>query len=316
MSEAVSDEHQAATTIRGIHHVAISVADLEAAVAFYTGTMGLERVDGGAFCTPADGESAVASAVLAGPNAYLELNRFADAPPAPADGVPVEGPGFTHICFQCPAPEGLYYRAREQGARVVSLGDDPVDLGGYGVRYAYLRDADATMFEIEQIDAPKFDTPVWLAHVALVTADIDRLVDFYRAVLGIEPKRRVNKVTGPRVDEVTGLPDARARAAWFWFDNMLLELWEYLSPPTPVAETPPAPRTIGYTGYLLEVADVGAERERLRTLGVELVGDLTSVPSGRCQYVRDPDGNLFGLLELSQDEPRTLAARARITWDD
>ena len=306
---------QSTNTIRGIHHVAISVRDLGAAVDFYTGPMGLHAVAGDAFCAGPDGASPAGATILEGPNAYVALHQYDDAPPAPTDGVPVEGPGFTHICFQCPAPEGLYYKARAAGASAVSLGDDPVDLGGYGVRYAYLRDADATMFEIEQIDEPKFDGPIWIAHVALVSPDIDRLADFYASVLGVAPRRRVNKVVGPRVDEVTGLPDARARAAWLWLDNMLLEIWEYVSPKTPPASAPPMAHTIGYSAFMLEVGNIEAERARLSALGVELSGEIESAPSGRCQYARDPDGNLFGLFEPSSAEVRVLATRRQIEWD-
>ena len=326
---------QSINTIRGIHHVAISVRDLGAAVDFYAGPMGLHAIAGDAFCAGPDGAAPAGATILEGPNAYIALHEYDDAPPAPADGVPVEGPGFTHICFQCPAPEGLYYKARAAGASAVSLGDDPVDLGGYGVCYAYLRDADATMFEIEQIDEPKFEGPIWIAHVALVSPDIDHLADFYASVLGVAlvspdidhladfyasvlgvaPRRRLNKVVGPRVDEVTGLPDARARAAWLWLDNMLLEIWEYVSPKTPPASAPPMAHTIGYSAFMLEVGNIEAERARLSALGVELSGEIESAPSGRCQYARDPDGNLFGLFEPSSAEVRVLATRRQIEWD-
>jgi len=94
-------------------------------------------------------------------------------------------------------------------------GEPPIDLNGAGVRYAYARDADDIMFEVEQVDAPRFDGPIWLAHVALVSHDIDRLVDFYRDLLGVEPYRRANTIKGSRFDEVTGLDDVRVRAAWF-----------------------------------------------------------------------------------------------------
>ena len=152
--------------------------------------MGLHAVAGDAFCE-FDGASPERDHPRRS-NAYVALHQYDDAPPALTDGVPVEGPGFTHICFQCPAPEGLYYKARAAGASAVSLGDDPVDLGGYGVRYAYLRDADATMFEIEQIDEPVRRPDLDRAR-RLVSPDIDRLADFYASVLGVAPKRRVNR---------------------------------------------------------------------------------------------------------------------------
>jgi hypothetical protein len=52
---------------------------------------------------------------------------------------------------------------------------------------AYARDADAIMFEVEEVDKPWFDGPIWIAHIALVSHDIDGLVDFTKTYLGSNP---------------------------------------------------------------------------------------------------------------------------------
>ena len=121
-------------------------------------------------------------------------------------------------------PYGLYSEFKSQNASVVSRGTAPVDLNGRGVYYAYLRDADHLMLEVEQLDKPNFEGPIWIAHGALVTPDLDSLATFYQNLLGVSPYRRADDVRGPRLDEVTGLDNVHIRAAWFNVGNMVLKL--------------------------------------------------------------------------------------------
>jgi catechol 2,3-dioxygenase-like lactoylglutathione lyase family enzyme len=307
-------------TIRGINHIGLTVSDLDRALAFYGDAVGLEITERRAPCDrpwrqPGADHSAepIAVATLRGPNAWLELGELRAV--RRSKPVPVVGPGFTHVCFQSPAESALYNSLVGRGATEVSRAA-PVDLGGYGVRYGYARDGDGTMFEVEQFDAPPFDAQVWIAHVALVSPDIDRLVAFYAGLLGVEPYRRVNKVAGPRIDEVTGLDSVHVRAAWFNVDNMVLELWEYLTPRTP---EPTAVRSLDVTGYqrfVFEVGDLEHEVARLAESGVDMIGAPTGTDdsAGRCAYARDPDGNLFGLLELPDGSGASLDRLERITW--
>ena len=62
--------------------------------------------------------------------------------------LPVQGPGITHICYQSSAENSIYKQAKINGATVVSRGTTPVNRG-YGIQYAYIRDANNIMFETE-----------------------------------------------------------------------------------------------------------------------------------------------------------------------
>lgn len=290
------------TAVKGIHHVGLSVADVERALGFYQSVTPLERVDRAGVVDRA--------VVLRAPNAYLEMSA---TPRADMPVMPVEGPGVTHICFQSPASTALYSSFIDVGAAPVSTGDAPIDLNGTGVRYGYARDPDGVMFEVEQLDDPKFSDPMWLAHVALASPDIDRLVEFYETVIGIEPYGRVNKVTGPRVDEVTGLDDARARAAWFNCGNMILEAWEYLSPrPAEMVEPRPADGA-GYSRVVFEVADLDDQIERLTDAGLGF-GPIAATGGSRLAFARDPDLNLIGFLELEDGSDASIDRLKRIDW--
>lgn len=300
MSEQAAED-LVPSSIKGIHHVGMAVSDVKAAVAFYEsatslGSVSVESIGGGPL------QAVEETAVLKAPNGYIELMQFADR--LKAGVMPVQGPGVTHICFQSPASVGLFNKFEQLHATAVSCGEPPIDLNGQGVRYAYSRDADDIMFEVEQLDKPNFEGPIWLAHIALVTHDIDALVSFYRNLLGIEPYSRVNKVTGPRFDEVTGLENVRIRAAWFNTGNMVIELWQFVNPVTPPPGGALPFNHLGYNKFALEVGDLQAECRRLTDTGLELIGDPLERNGVTEVYARDPDGNLFSLL---QTEPAAVA---------
>lgn len=303
-----------ASAIKGVHHIGISVANLAQSLSFFEGATSLERFSHkGLSGAGLAATEPTAVAVLKGPNSYIELMQFNASAQGDAQAIAVEGPGITHICFQSPAEIGMYNMFKNQQAHVVSRGEGPVDLGGYGVHYAYLRNADQTMFEVEQLDNPPFNGAVWIAHIALVSHDIDRLVDFYSSMFGIQPYRRANKVTGPKFDDVTDIDNVRIRAAWFNVGNMVLELWQYVSPVTPDTGAARAFEEPGYNKYAFEVADLDSEMTRLKAMGVNFTGSPLKTPIGREVYATDPDGNCFSLLQLDVDD-LSIDHLRNITW--
>jgi catechol 2,3-dioxygenase-like lactoylglutathione lyase family enzyme len=310
-----SNRNQASTSmIKGIHHIGISVANIAESISFFKGATTLTCHSNSGFSGAGLAETTpVDAAVLKGPNCYLELMQFDSSVQGDTLGIPVEGPGVTHICFQSPAELKMYNMFTSQHAIPVTRGTGPVDLGGYGVHYAYLRNSDQTMFEVEQIDKPQFEGPVWIAHVALVSHDIDRLVDFYSKMFAIEPYRRANKVVGPRIEEVTNLDNVRVRAAWFNIGNMVLEIWEYVNPVTPDTGAARSFESLGYNKYAFEVADLDSEMIRLEAMGVSFTGDILKTPTGYEAYATDPDGNCFSLLQVG-DNDLSIDHLSAITW--
>lgn len=311
MGNIAQDIRTSDTTIKGIHHIGISVADVAASAGFLEQAANLTRVSKGNFSGSGIAASEPrASTIMKGPNAYVELTQFDRQT---AERVPVEGPGFTHLCFQSPSERLMYNRFKDAGATAVSWGDGPVDLGGYGVHYAYLRDTNKTMYEVEQVDRPPFEGPVWIGHVALVSHDIDRLVEFYSNLFGIAPYRRMNKATGPRVDEVTGLKDARMRAAWFNVANMVLEIWEFVNPVTPSNSAARPFEKVGYNKFAFEVSDMTKEMTRLKARDVDFISEPLATPIGLEAYASDPDGNRFSLVQI-HDAQLSIDQLTHITW--
>jgi catechol 2,3-dioxygenase-like lactoylglutathione lyase family enzyme len=134
-------------------------------------------------------------------------------------------------------------------------------------------------------------------HVGVSVADLDRSIAFYRDVLGMSVV-----VTGnfgdERYERVLGLKQTRGRAALMRLGNFQIELFEFAHP-VPRAGDPNRPVCDhGITHFCLQVTDIHSEYERMKAAGVafhcppeEFSGEAFAT------YGRDPDGNVFELLE-------------------
>jgi len=315
---------QAATsspsTISGINHVGMSVHDLKASVEFYTGAVAVQEEPSKRLSNPAAEKASgfdnqpIGRTALRGPNGYLELSQYAPALSGSSEVLAVRGPGVTHVCYQAPTGEDIYSRFKAQGATSVSRGKEPISLLGQGVYYAYGRDCDGIMFETEHLDKPHFEGSIWLAHIALVSPDLDRLVEFYTNLFGFEPNRRTNKAAGPTFDEVTDYDGVHIRAAWFDLSNMVLELWQFVNPVTSEVDAPLPFEQIGYTKFAFEVADIEKDYQRLVETGVQFLSEPVQTSESTEVYGRDPDGNLFSLIEPASGSSLSIDALKKKEW--
>ena len=306
--------------IRGIHHAGISVPDLDKAVAYYKNATGFEevtryRIDNDPVADAVTGESGLSAevALVRAPNAYLELTQF-DGMSETFSEMPVIGPGMTHICFQSPASNPAFPRFEAAGMRLINTTGKPVDLGGYGIVYTYARDPFGNIFELEHFDDPLRSESMWFGHVALVTADIDRLVDFYTSLMGYGPKARGDFSGSPRLDEVVGHDDLVTRAAWFKTGNQLLELWQFVNPETPQPGLARPYQRHGYNKFTFEVSDAQAFAEQLKELGAELISEPTPWRDALVFHARDPEGNRFEVLQWQNADARFSVEPMR--WDE
>ena len=202
----------------------------------------------------------------------------------------------------------------DSGATPVSRGKEPVHLLGQGVYYAYARDRDGIMYETEHLDRSPFEGPIWFSHVALVSPNLDRLVEFYGLLLNAEPSRRTNRASGPTFDEVADYDDVMIRAAWFDVGNMILEMWQFVNPVTPEPKQPPAFEALGYNKVAFEVSDLEKEVERLSEQGIEFLAPLGSSEDGLEACLRDPDGNLVSLIQPQERTGRSVRRLKQKTW--
>lgn len=149
---------------------------------------------------------------------------------------------------------------------------------------------------------------VGIHHVAIHTADLGRLVDFYYRAFGFEPvSEPFEWADNPDIDATIGVPRSAARTVMLKAGTCYLEVFEYQSPPAREAE-PLRPNDHGYTHFCVDVTDIASEYERLKGEGMTFakdspldMGDIKAV------YGYDPDGNVIEIQELSREHGFGLA---------
>ena len=141
--------------ILGLHHAAIAVPDLEAALAFYGGVLGFDVVDEANLPPGIDvlarafglADAGCQVRMLAKGNSFIELFEFAES----LDGEstrPVNRVGITHIALASDAAEEDYARLEQAGVAF----NAPL-FGAAPNRFAYGRDPFGNVIELLEHDA-------------------------------------------------------------------------------------------------------------------------------------------------------------------
>jgi catechol 2,3-dioxygenase-like lactoylglutathione lyase family enzyme len=144
-----------------------------------------------------------------------------------------------------------------------------------------------------------------LNHVGISVANLDRSVGFYRDLLGMEVVFH-GEFAGEQYETILALEGARGRVALLKSGNLQIELFEF-SHPVPKRGDPRRPACDhGLTHFCIEVADIEGEYERLKAVGVPFhCPPLDFFGAEKATYGRDPDGNLFELLQMSSTDRKT-----------
>jgi catechol 2,3-dioxygenase-like lactoylglutathione lyase family enzyme len=140
--------------IRGIHHVAVHVRDLDRMIQFYKDAFGFEVV-GEQFSWRDDEfidrivdvpHSAARGAMLRAGTCYMELFEY--SAPAPLSTRPLQpfDRGYTHFCVDVTEIEKEYERLKGLGMTFSQPG--PIDVGH--VKSIYGRDPEGNLLEIQQ----------------------------------------------------------------------------------------------------------------------------------------------------------------------
>ena len=113
---------------------------------------------------------------------------------------------------------------------------------------------------------------------SLPVSDQDRAKDFYIDVLGFELVNDAQMGPDMRWVQVHPPGGATSMTLVTWFDSM-------------------APGSV--KGTVLETDDLEGDVARLRSLGVDIPGDVEAAPWGRFVTFDDPDGNGLVLQETT-----------------
>jgi catechol 2,3-dioxygenase-like lactoylglutathione lyase family enzyme len=140
---------------------------------------------------------------------------------------------------------------------------------------------------------------VGIHHTALSTPDVERAVAFYRDLFGFAVAFEFAWDEGNEAFQRThAAPETRGRVVMLERGAARLEIFEYQKPVPRRIRGAPGNADHGICHLAFEVEDIDAEVTRLRAAGVPFLSD--PVPQGhvKCCYGRDPDGNLFELIEF------------------
>ena len=133
-------------------------------------------------------------------------------------------------------------------------------------------------------------------HTAISTPDMERALGFYRDLIGMEVVFD-SSFTGEVAEEIMALENVDVRIVMLGIGDAQIELFEFASPaPAPGDPNRPVCDN-GITHVCLKVTDIESEYQRLVDAGVTFHCPPTGVGASRATYGRDPDGNVFELLE-------------------
>lgn len=142
------------------------------------------------------------------------------------------------------------------------------------------------------------------AHVGISVSDLDRSVDFYRALTGMEPVVNDERIHGPGFAQSQGLPRTKLRYATFHLRNLGIDLIQFEDPAGEPGES--AANRPGSMHLCFQVADLTAVYQRMRAAGYEFLGepytfaaDDVTPPDAvgtEVAYFNDPDGTNLELI--------------------
>ena len=147
-------------------------------------------------------------------------------------------------------------------------------------------------------------TAQMIYHVGFIVDDLEKSLEWYTNVLGLQVEREIREVSGEWISAVTGFENTCLKMVWVGTGNgCSFELDQYVSPPG--SNNPPtsARNDVRASHVGIEVDDVHAEYQRMSKLGVKFAGPPpvkldNEFPWANCAvFLQDPDGNWIELLE-------------------
>jgi glyoxylase I family protein len=130
------------------------------------------------------------------------------------------------------------------------------------------------------------------SHVCIGVSDMDRSIEFYRGLLGMDVVFDV-ELEGPSMESVTGRSGARGRMVGGLIGGAMVELLALGDEPSAT----PGSR-IGYTNISFRVDDLDATYARVLDLGHRAQQEPVDIGGVRMFFVADPDGTPIEIIEL------------------
>jgi catechol 2,3-dioxygenase-like lactoylglutathione lyase family enzyme len=143
-------------------------------------------------------------------------------------------------------------------------------------------------------------------HVGISVKSLERSIEFYRDMLDMELTVKPFDLIadkGEGVEKVMGLKNVKVRQCYMTKGDVRLELFEFANP-TPADQDPNysvADRGISHFGFIVD--DINLAYEHMHKAGVPFHSSVQTFSGGvKATYGRDPDGNVFELLEFPRKD--------------
>jgi catechol 2,3-dioxygenase-like lactoylglutathione lyase family enzyme len=315
--------------VRSLVDVGVTVGDLDRSIAFFTGVLDFEKVSETSASGPGfEGVEAVPAARarvarlrLGWETIVLTQYLQPEGRPVPADSRSNDR-WFQHVAIIVSDMDAAYRRLREHHVTHASSGPQTLpewNRAAAGIRAFYFKDPDGHALEILQFPKGLGD-PRWqqaegrlflgIDHTAIVVADTDRSLDFYRGALGLRVAGESENY-GPEQEHLNAVFGARLRITALRAPaGPGIELLEYLAP----ADGRPAPDDERSNDRIhwqtrLEAPDPGAAAlAALRAGGRKIsAAPLPTTASGAVVpalpdelLLRDPDGHALLLTRKGE----------------
>ena len=135
------------------------------------------------------------------------------------------------------------------------------------------------------------------SHVGITASNLERSVDFYRAITGVEPEMK-NTLEGSRIARAANWgEDCPVRFATLILENLNIDLLEIPNAATP---NQGSLQQNGRVHFCFTVDDLADARAHLEETGIEFLGPsylMTQGGASRFIYFQGPDGEGLELME-------------------
>ena len=148
-------------------------------------------------------------------------------------------------------------------------------------------------------------------HRGITVSDLDRSIDFYHGVLGLDFVTEPSPVfAGDELSQGVGVPNASLKLVLMRAGDATVELLQYCTPDSPI-DKPLPQNSLGAQHVAFLVDDIEATVQELEAKGVQFFSPVNVVDEGllagwRWVYFADPDGITVELVEVAytRDEER------------
>lgn len=284
---------------KGITHNALIVTDMERALDFYCGKIGLKKAF--VFDTP-EGEPWIVCLKIA-KGAFLELFYNGVKDREKAYDFDVIGYSHWDIAVDDIAP--LAERLWRNG--IIESEDAKNTVIEKSNIWIHDPDGNAVEFSVSKVTDPALSEATddgviftGLGHVAFVVRDMEKSMEFYRDILGFEFFNQIDREFKPCMEEGTGKP-------WMKFLRVnpatTIELSYGIEEPFKTS-----PNSAGFMHMCIECDDVFKAVEYLRDKGVQIDVEAKQGVDGNYQaWIHDPDGYKIELMTIGKDSPQGKA---------